>query len=277
MTFSEYKRKCKTGYPASIPQIVAHIQKYLSDNPIPDSEDIGTIIYNYITENPEVLQVPVMEGATPSTDGESGLVPQPLAGDQGKVLFGDGTFKTIPEPTPPSVMDGATSEADGESGLVPQPLAGDQGKVLFGDGTFKTIPEPTVMEGATASTDGESGLVPQPLAGDHNHVLLGSSVWSEMVTAFTLTLQPSDFMSNQSWPGNITPIEESSLTCLLATKTNADANDDDTIYVTDYSKINCPSPLYLYVDDGYIYIATTTIITDDVTIKGLILHNIGGV
>ena len=31
-------------------------------------------------------------GATSSTDGESGLVPQPLAGDEKKCLMGDGTY-----------------------------------------------------------------------------------------------------------------------------------------------------------------------------------------
>lgn len=38
----------------------------------------------------------VMTGATASTDGASGLVPQPLAGDEGKFLKGDGTWATIP-------------------------------------------------------------------------------------------------------------------------------------------------------------------------------------
>lgn len=36
-----------------------------------------------------------MTGATEQEDGEGGLVPKPLAGDNGKVLFGDGTFKEV--------------------------------------------------------------------------------------------------------------------------------------------------------------------------------------
>lgn len=36
----------------------------------------------------------VMTGATSSTNGEIGLVPQPVAGDQGKYLRGDGTWQT---------------------------------------------------------------------------------------------------------------------------------------------------------------------------------------
>lgn len=39
--------------------------------------------------------IPDFTGATSSTDGSHGLVPAPLAGEQDKVLFGDGTWKEI--------------------------------------------------------------------------------------------------------------------------------------------------------------------------------------
>ena len=39
--------------------------------------------------------ISVMEGATASADGASGLVPQPLAGDHDKFLKGDGTWGTV--------------------------------------------------------------------------------------------------------------------------------------------------------------------------------------
>lgn len=42
-----------------------------------------------------VPDVAVMTGATSSEAGASGLVPAPGAGDNNKVLFGDGTFKTL--------------------------------------------------------------------------------------------------------------------------------------------------------------------------------------
>lgn len=42
-----------------------------------------------------VPDVAVMQGATSSEAGASGLVPAPGAGDNNKVLFGDGTFKTL--------------------------------------------------------------------------------------------------------------------------------------------------------------------------------------
>ncbi len=43
----------------------------------------------------EALQIPVMVGATASTDGVSGLVPIPTAGNQLKFLRGDGTWATV--------------------------------------------------------------------------------------------------------------------------------------------------------------------------------------
>lgn len=43
----------------------------------------------------EALQVPVMTGATAASDGISGLVPVPVAGDQLKFLRGDGTWATV--------------------------------------------------------------------------------------------------------------------------------------------------------------------------------------
>ena len=42
-----------------------------------------------------ITDVAVMKGATSSEAGASGLVPAPGVGDNNKVLFGDGTFKTL--------------------------------------------------------------------------------------------------------------------------------------------------------------------------------------
>ena len=49
--------------------------------------------YVYITDDYEVISKE-MEGASATTNGVTGLVPQPIAGDQDKVLYGDGTWKT---------------------------------------------------------------------------------------------------------------------------------------------------------------------------------------
>ena len=169
MKFSEFVKKCRTGYPASIPMIVAHIQKYLMENPIIEEETVdnkiedaidtaleGVVeetteeVLEYIEENPEIVPLQPMQGATSESDGVAGIVPKPLAGDNNKALFGDGTYKTIDSV---SVMQGATALADGESGLVPKPVAGDNEKVLYGDGTFKTIPQITIDSSLSTSSE----------------------------------------------------------------------------------------------------------------------------
>lgn len=111
-------------------------------------------------------------GATASTDGVQGLVPGPLAGDEGKFLSGDGTWQNVQGASYtagnginisaqdeisidttvvaelsdlPGVMTGATSGTAGTSGLVPAPSAGDQSKVLKGDGTWGEAAANTVF------------------------------------------------------------------------------------------------------------------------------------
>ena len=123
--------------------------------------------------NTKLDSVPNMTGATSSTAGAAGLVPAPAAGDQAKVLKGDGTWGTIV--TDP--MTGATASTNGTVGLVPAPQAGDQAKVLTGAGTWNAIPE---MTGATALTAGSVGLVPAPASGDQDKVLTGAGTWSEV-------------------------------------------------------------------------------------------------
>lgn len=114
-------------------------------------------------------------GATASTPGVHGYVPAPAAGDQGKALYGDGTWKNIPAPTD---MTGATASEAGTHGLVPAPAAGDQGKALFGDGTWKQVADPSDMTGATASANGTHGLVPAPLIADRAKFLCGDGNWT---------------------------------------------------------------------------------------------------
>ena len=62
---SEYKPLFMYLEPASIPQIVAHIQKYLAENPIvSDPEAIAEVIKKYIEEHPEIIAVASVNGKT---------------------------------------------------------------------------------------------------------------------------------------------------------------------------------------------------------------------
>ena len=62
---AEYKPLFVYLEPASIPQVVAHIQKYLSENPIvSDPESIAEAIRDYIEEHPEIIAVASVNGKT---------------------------------------------------------------------------------------------------------------------------------------------------------------------------------------------------------------------
>lgn len=61
----EYKPLFMYLEPASIPQVVAHIQKYLAENPIiTDPAAIEQVISDYIAEHPEIIAVASVNGKT---------------------------------------------------------------------------------------------------------------------------------------------------------------------------------------------------------------------
>ena len=147
-------------------------------------------------------------GATASTDGVQGLVPGPLAGDEGKFLSGDGTWQDVPGANYtagnginisaqdeisidttvvaelsdlPGVMTGATSGTAGTSGLVPAPSAGDQAKVLKGDGTWGEAAATTIFYldddfGTATHIYTDSGLQTMATATDINNAVDKGSV-----------------------------------------------------------------------------------------------------
>ena len=67
-----------------------------------------------------------MTGATSNTDGESGTVPQPLAGDQDKVLYGDGTWKD------PGIDDKLSTYAADSTAWDTAPTSGSTNPVTSG-------------------------------------------------------------------------------------------------------------------------------------------------
>jgi hypothetical protein len=87
-------------------------------------------------------------GATDSVDGSSGLVIQPLAGDEGRYLKGDGTWG---DPSSGSAVPfTGDSGSGGSQGLVPAPATGDATKFLKGDGTWDDV----AVVGETETPDG---------------------------------------------------------------------------------------------------------------------------
>ena len=95
----------------------------------------------------------VFVGATASTDGQVGLVTRPMAGDEGKYLSGDGTWKDVTAGTVTSVATGAgltggpiTSSGTIalEGNVVTAGSAGPTAAVTGNDGTTVAIPRITV-------------------------------------------------------------------------------------------------------------------------------------
>jgi hypothetical protein len=81
------------------------------------------------------VNIPVMTGATSSTAGTGGLVPAPSAGDQGKALFGDGSWKTVNTNVYGNTIDMSSTDStkisdaidavDAKIPFVQEPVSGD--------------------------------------------------------------------------------------------------------------------------------------------------------
>lgn len=106
----------------------------------------------------------VFTGASSGAAGTTGLVPQPIAGDQVKVLYGDRSWKIIP------AFGGASGGAAGTSGMPRAPTAGENLEVFYGDGDFKPLP---AFGGASGGAAGTSGMPRAPIAGENLEVFYG--------------------------------------------------------------------------------------------------------
>lgn len=180
------------------------------------------------------VTLPLMTGATSSSNGAAGKVPAPAAGDEGKFLRGDASWQDVPNP---ATMTGATASTAGTGGLVPAPAAGDQDKRLAGDGTWRKTWDTISL--SIASTDWASG----------QSWPSGSAPLGESSATCYLATKTTDANSN-------------TISCA----------DGDSFIVSEYDQAKCPAPLWVYVGANTIYIATTGTISQSVSIRGAILH-----
>jgi hypothetical protein len=161
--------------PASIPQIVAHIQEYLTENAFVTMEDLGNSIEQYIEDHPEIVGVFTVNGASgnvaldasdiPIETGEDPTVAGAISylSSQLALLVADAVLSVngvTPDDSHNVTLTGADINQDGS--------------------TTKKLSE--TFGPASASAAGTKGLVPAPAAGDENKVLSGSGAWVNQPT-----------------------------------------------------------------------------------------------
>ena len=259
MRWSEFIKKFRTGYPASIPVIVAHIQKYLFDNPIKSEEEIdekieteiqgatGTItdnVIDYLEEHPEILPTVTVDSEL-STTSENPV--------QNKVI--KAALDNIPSIT---VDDSLSTTSE-------NPV---QNKVI--KAALDNIPGVTVDD--SLSTTSENPV--------QNKVI--TNALADKLTATEVVFNVSTWSNDAYWPsGNGTrPLGETANVCSRSEVTqDADNNaivcsDGDGFVVEEWSKAKLPAPVWVYVDNNKIWVATrnTKSPSSQITIKGLILH-----
>ena len=181
-----------------------------------EADDLATVAtsgsYTDLSNKPTIPTIVDMTGATASTAGAHGYVPAPAAGDEDKVLKGDGTWGTVAAPYTAGTGIDITNNvisADTTVLATQTDLSGKQDTLTAGssiDITNNTISVevdsalsvsstnpvqnsvitaalPTDMTGASSTVAGAHGLVPAPAAGDNVKYLKGDGTWSAIPAA----------------------------------------------------------------------------------------------
>ena len=156
--------------PASIPEIVAHIQEYLTENVFVTVEDLGEDIAQYIEDHPDIVGVLTVNGST----GNVALDASDIPIETGEDPTVAGAISYLSSQLALLVADAVLSV----NGLTPDDSHNVTltGANITQDGnTTKKLSE--TFGPATSSTAGSKGLVPAPAAGDEDKVLSGAGTW----------------------------------------------------------------------------------------------------
>ena len=178
-----------------------------------EAADLATVAttgdYDDLLNKPTIPTIVDMTGATASTAGAHGYVPAPAAGDEDKVLKGDGTWGTVAAPYSAGTGIDITNNvisADTTVLATQTDLSSKQDALTAGnaiDITNNTVSVevdsvldvsstnpvqnsvitaalPTDMTGASSTVAGAHGLVPAPAAGDNTKYLAGDGTWKDV-------------------------------------------------------------------------------------------------
>ena len=161
--------------PASIPDIVAHIQKYLTENVFVTMEDLGEDIAQYIEDHPEIVGVATVNGATGNVILDAGNIPLETGEDPtiaGAISYLSSQLALLVADAVMSV-NGVTPDDSHDVTLTGADITQDAN-------TSKKLSE--TFGPATSQAAGTKGLVPAPQAGDENKVLSGSGAWVDQAS-----------------------------------------------------------------------------------------------
>lgn len=117
-------------------------------------------------------------GATASTDGEQGLVPGPLAGDEGKFLQGDGTWGTPTDTTYTAGTNVQISAQNVISATDTTYTAGANIQISADNEISATDTTYSNFVGTDGQTAGTAGLVPAPATTDEGEFLKADGTWA---------------------------------------------------------------------------------------------------
>ncbi len=167
--------------PASIPDIVAHIQKFLSENDFMTMTDLGAQIAEYIEAHPEIVGVFTVNGSAGNVLLDASDIPIETGEDPtvaGAIAYLSSQLALLVANAVLSV-NGVDPDDSHNVTLT--------GANIPQDGsTTKKLSE--TFGPATSSSAGSKGLVPAPAAGEEDYVLNGSGTWVPQPTGSVQTV-----------------------------------------------------------------------------------------
>ena len=228
--------------PASIPEIVAHIQEYLTANVFVTMEDLGEDIAAYIEAHPEIVGVFTVNGASGNVTLDASDIPIETGEDPtvaGAISYLSSQLALLVADAVLSV-NGVTPDDSHNVTLTGANIAQDAN-------TTKKLSE--TFGPASSSAGGSKGLVPAPAAGDENRVLSGSGAWVDQSTGAVQTVcnVGPNAQGNIPLMGSSIPLQSMSLQTVsqaiaaVGAKTGSDiptSTTDNTPISTSLSNLN---------------------------------------
>lgn len=181
-------------------------------------------------------------GATASTDGEQGLVPGPLAGDEGKFLQGDGTWGTPTDTTYTAGTNVQISAQNVISATDTTYSAGANIQISANNEISATDTTYSNFVGTDGTAAGTAGLVPAPATTDAGKFLKADGTWDDAGSPInvvqTMGFSTTDVMSQKAATTMLFPNYNTG-TISIGNATNPTGNEATAIHGTINNSNKC--------------------------------------